>query len=402
MTDGDDHHSLTVVVPAYNEEEAIGDTVSRCVAARDFIVEHSPVSSVEIVVVSDGSTDRTAEIVRQIPDVSLIEFEKNRGYGAAIKEGFRQGTGDFVGFLDGDGTCDPKFFATLCTELVDGDADVSLGSRMGPDSQMPFVRRVGNVGFALLLGVLCGRRIQDTASGMRVIRREALPDLYPLPDGLHFTPAMSTRAILNGVAIRETPMPYEERVGDSKLSVFKDGARFLRVIIEGVLCYRPERLFLMGFAAFLLVASLLASYPTEYYLQNRSIEEWMIYRFVVCFLLGAAGFLLLSGAVIAHEMAMLGPTGPRTESFWASLLASSFRGRALGVLVCAEVLVAVLLLWPGIVEYATTRHVNLHWSRVVVGAFCLLVAFQSLVTGAMLEVVSVWRHNLNGRTDSEL
>ncbi len=350
MPDGDGPRSLTVVVPAYNEEEAIGDTVSRCVAARDFIVEHSPVSSVEIIVVSDGSTDRTAEIVRQAPDVSLIEFEENRGYGAAIKEGFRQGTGDFVGFLDGDGTCDPSFFATLCTELVEKDADISLGSRLGPESQMPFVRKVGNIGFALLLGILCGRRIRDTASGMRVMRRSALTLLYPLPDGLHFTPAMSTRAILNGLSICETPMPYEKRVGKSKLSVLGDGVRFFRVIIEGVLCYRPERLFLIAFVTCLLVALLLALYPTEYYVQNRLIEEWMIYRFVVCFLVGAAGFLSLSAAVIAHQMSILGPTRPGTESFWPSLLASLFRGRALAIFVGAEIFFATFLLWPGIVE----------------------------------------------------
>ena len=69
---------------------------------------------IEIIVVSDGSTDRTVEISQSYDDVKVIVFEKNRGYGAAIKEGFRSGSGTLMGFLDADGTCDPLFFAEMC------------------------------------------------------------------------------------------------------------------------------------------------------------------------------------------------------------------------------------------------------------------------------------------------
>ena len=112
---------------------------------------------------------------------------------------------------------------------------------------MPRIRKLGNRIYALILGMLCGRRVTDTASGMRVIRREAINELYPLPDRMHFTPSMSARALLSGMRVVEVPMHYEERIGTSKLSVLGDGVRFLKTILEGVLCYRPERLFLMGF-----------------------------------------------------------------------------------------------------------------------------------------------------------
>jgi glycosyltransferase involved in cell wall biosynthesis len=104
---------LSIVIPAYNEEEGIASIIERGLAAREQIAHSSPVHEVEIIVVSDGSTDRTVEIARGFDDIQLITFEKNRGYGAAIKRGFEESSGELVGFLDADGTCDPRFFATL-------------------------------------------------------------------------------------------------------------------------------------------------------------------------------------------------------------------------------------------------------------------------------------------------
>ena len=154
--------SLTVVIPALNEEEAIGATVTRCLAARDEIKRTGGLDDVEIIVVSDGSTDRTAEIARASTRSRSSCSRQNRGYGAAIKEGFRRGRGDLVGFLDADGTCDPRYFAEMCRVAVEDDADVVLGSRMGADSKMPRVRRLGNRLYALLLGLLCGRSVSPT------------------------------------------------------------------------------------------------------------------------------------------------------------------------------------------------------------------------------------------------
>ncbi|HWE36606.1 MAG TPA: glycosyltransferase family 2 protein [Isosphaeraceae bacterium] len=384
--------TLTIVIPALNEEEAIAGTVRRCLDARDEIKRAADLDDVEVIVVSDGSTDRTAEIARGFEGVEVIVFEQNRGYGAAIKEGFRRGRGSLVGFLDADGTCDPRYFAEMCRVAVEDGADVVLGSRLGPSSKMPAVRKLGNRLYALLLGLLCGRKVTDTASGMRVIRRAALPMLYPLPDRMHFTPSMSARALLGGLRVVEVPMHYEERIGESKLSVLGDGVRFLRAILEGVLCYRPERLFLMGFTACLLVGLLLAMYPLEYYLQHRRVLEWMIYRFLTCSLLGSAGFLLLCAAVLSQRMAALGPRRRDGDSFWTALAAHLFDRGALAVFVGTIVLGALALLWPGIVEFVTTGHITLHWSRVMVAMFGLLLAVQALVTKVLMKVVALWKY----------
>jgi len=382
-------NTLTIVIPAFNEEAAIGATIERCLAARAGICEAANLDDVELIVVSDGSTDRTAEIAQSFDGVEVIVFPKNRGYGAAIKEGFARGTSEFVGFLDADGTCDPRFFATLCRNAQSSNADVVLGSRLGSDSKMPTIRRIGNRFYAAILGVLCGEMVTDTASGMRVLRRSALADLYPLPDGLHFTPAMSARALLSGMKIVELPMHYEERVGQSKLSVFRDGFRFLRAIVEGVLWYRPERLFLLAFAACFLVSLLMFAYPIEFYLREHRLEEWMIYRFIACSLLGSFGFVLLAAGTLAHRFVLSTNDRRAGPRFWPCAFELLFVGKTLVLFVAVILLVSLMLVWPGLIEYVRTRHVTLHWSRVMLAAFGCLVAFIALVTGTLLQVFRI-------------
>ena len=122
-------------------------------------------------------------------------------------------------------------------------ADLVIGSRMaGEESKMPLTRRVGNFFFASLLTLLSHQKVTDSASGMRVFKREILEHIYPLPDGLNLTPVMSTRAVHEGINIKEVPIPYSERVGRSKLSVIRDGSIFMQSMLWTVLSYNPVRI----------------------------------------------------------------------------------------------------------------------------------------------------------------
>jgi len=232
---------LSVVIPAYNEENGIAQIIERTLSIRPGL-EAGGVGDLELIVVDDGSSDRTADIAAQYPDVRVIRHPVNRGYGAALKTGFSRAQGDLLGFLDADGTYPPEHFPELCQVALAERADLVVGSRMaGADSQMPPVRRLGNLIFATLVSLLGNHRVSDSSSGMRVIRRDALARLYPLPDGLNFTPVMSTRALHESICWREVPIPYRERVGRSKLSVVHDGMRFLRTILWTALNYNPVR-----------------------------------------------------------------------------------------------------------------------------------------------------------------
>ena len=232
---------LSVVIPAYNEESGI-EEIARRVLAVEPALKGAGVDKLELLVVDDGSKDRTAEVASGISGVNLIRHPKNKGYGAALKTGFSKANGELVGFLDADGTYPPEYFPQLCQAALKG-SDLVIGSRMaGADSKMPLTRRVGNFFFATLLTLLGRQKVTDSASGMRVFKKEILEQVYPLPDGLNLTPVMSTRALHEGIKIEEVPIPYSERVGRSKLSVIRDGRIFLQSMVWTALSYNPVRI----------------------------------------------------------------------------------------------------------------------------------------------------------------
>jgi glycosyltransferase involved in cell wall biosynthesis len=232
---------LSVVIPAYNEEKGIEEIATRVLSVEPALKKVG-VERLELLVVDDGSKDRTIEVASKISGVNLIRHPQNKGYGAALKTGFSKASGELIGFLDADGTYPPEYFPQLCQAALEG-CDLVIGSRMaGADSKMPFTRRVGNFFFANLLTLLGRQKVTDSASGMRVFKREILEQIYPLPDGLNLTPVMSTRAVHEGISIKEVPIPYSERVGRSKLSVIRDGRIFMQSMLWTALSYNPVRI----------------------------------------------------------------------------------------------------------------------------------------------------------------
>jgi len=384
--------TLSIVIPALDEEGAIGATLQRCLEATPHICQRGGVQDVELIVVSDGSTDRTEEIARSFPDVTVLVFERNRGYGAAIQCGFAHASGEWVAFLDADGTCDPRFFGELCHALHSQRADVALGSRMGPESQMPWLRSVGNAIFAWILGVLAQRKVADTASGMRVLRRDRLPALAPLPDGLHFTPAMSARILLEDeLRLVELPMPYAERIGRSKLSVARDGVRFLRTIVRAAMCYRPARPLLLGAAVSAAAGVLCASAPALLWLTHGRVEEWMIYRVLLAsLLLSMAGLLVAAGVLADRITATLRQGRPPAPGIHPWLRGIFSRGPR-GCVAAALFAVGIGVAWPGVVQFVTTGHVDMHWSRAVLAALCCALLGVLGVTGLLLDTLDlIW------------
>ena len=298
---------LLIAIPALNEEESIGNTIQRSLDARTYICSNSPVSEVEITVISDGSTDGTIEIASSYGDrIRLIRFPVNRGYGAAIQEAWRQSDAEILGLMDADGTCEPKFFAPLCERLLDADADVVMGCRLHPQSKMPLIRRMANMVLAAILTALSLRRVRDTASGMRVVRRSALSHLLPLPDGLHFTPAMTARSLLSdSVKSVEIDMPYYERTGKSKLHIAQDGPRFLKIVLQAAFLYRPSRFFGGAAGALFLIAGCLMIRPMIWYTAHHEVLPWGVNRFLISYLCGISGCLFFCGNYLTDRMAAI-------------------------------------------------------------------------------------------------
>jgi glycosyltransferase involved in cell wall biosynthesis len=376
---------LLIAIPALNEEASIKQIIVRCLEARAEIIETSPVTEVDITVVSDGSTDRTVELASRYRDhVKLIVFPKNRGYGAAIKEAWAQSNADLLGFLDADGTCDPRFFAPLINALKTHDADIALGCRLNVNSEMPWLRRLGNRLFASMLALLSSSTLRDTASGMRVVRRTCLPALLPLPDGLHFTPAMSARAILSDTTrIVEIDMPYHEREGESKLHAGKDGVRFVRAILDAALLYRPARPLAILGLVWLGLAVVLMLTPTAYYLRHHAVQEWMIYRFVVSHLAGTLAGLLLCASYLTGRMvtiALMDIDGTRRGR---NLLDWFFSTWLPWLVPLILLLGGGLLVLPSFLELVRTGSTYEHWSRFIAMSFCWVLASIIAVTAVI-------------------
>jgi len=385
-----DRHVLSIVIPALDEEVVIAQTLRRCLDARAAIAAEAGVERVEILVVNDGSSDRTEEIARSFDEVSVLGFDENRGYGAAIQSGFAHASGDLLGFLDADGTCDPAQFAPMCRAIDAAPADVVLGSRMGVGSEMPLVRALGNTLFAWILGLLSRRRVRDTASGMRVLRRSALEHLTPLPDGLQFTPAMSARILMEDrLRLVELPMPYAERVGRSKLSVLRDGVRFLTCIVQAAVAHRPARPLLLGSAVTLLAAIAVGWLPLRYYAANQRLEEWMIYRSLLASLLASVAAFGVATAVVAERVAALAHGRAPRDAGATALAARMLRRRHGWWLALALCGVAGVVVWPGAREYFASGHVTMHWSRPALASLLLLVAVSLAMSAFLLDMLNL-------------
>lgn len=395
---------LSIIIPAYNEEQSIASTIERSLKARQNIIARTSVTDVEIIVVNDGSSDRTADIAQSYKDIFLISYKKNKGYGAAIKMGFDAATGHYLSFLDADGTCNPEFFADLIIHLENNNADIVLGSRLGPDSQMPKIRRFGNMIYAAIINFIAKVNITDSASGMRVIKREALEAIYPLPDGLHFTPAMSCKALLNKkLNVIEIPMEYKEREGQSKLNVIKDGIKFFKVIGEISLFYKPLKVHLsLGFI-FIFIGCLYSIYPILFYLTHRYIEDWLIYRLLTILMLFLVGFNFIIFGVFAERfVSALHNQEDIIEKLNNKLLSNILRPMSLLKIGLFIAFFGIILNSKVIYQYLTTGHIYEHWVYVFTGALLVLIGMQVFTFGFLHKILSIYKENRSFREKQKL
>jgi hypothetical protein len=207
-----------------------------------------------------------------------------------------------------------------------------------------------------------------------------------LPDGLHFTPAMSARVLLEDkLKLIELPMAYAERVGRSKLSVVRDGLRFLSVIVQAAVAYRPARPLLLAAGLFALTALVVGWQPLAFYLQQGSLEEFMVYRILLAPLLATASSILICSAVVADRIAARAHDRPAAATGVTGTLSKLFTRRARRIGGVALLGAAVATVWPGLLEYVGTGEVTMHWSRAVLASLLVVLA---VVLGAATFLLS--------------
>ena len=218
---------LTIILPAYNEEESIAQAVTE-------VHEHNP--DAKILVVNDGSTDKTAEILEKLKGtmhITVVSHEKNRGYGAAVKTGFSTASTPYVGWQDTDLTYDPAHIQVLFKLVRREKLDCAWSNRLdGRESKMRLVHRVGNRALVFLFWGVTGVNIGDCTTGQWVISKKALTkvDYRTLPEGFSFVPALSKRVVTRHLGFTTVSTDYHERVGSSKLRVVKDFFRMVAAV----------------------------------------------------------------------------------------------------------------------------------------------------------------------------
>ncbi len=226
-----DPSRTSIVIPAFNEGEAIVDVLTQLRAAPWH----------EIIVVDDGSTDGTGDVAARA-GVIVVKHPYNKGNGAAVKSGIRRASGEFVLILDGDGQHKPEDAERLVSRL--GDYDLVIGAR-DPSTQASGARRVGNGLLNWLASYLTDRPIPDLTSGFRAARREYLREfLYLLPNGFS-SPTTTTLAFIKaGYNVAFEPIHARQRVGQSKIKFARDGFKFFLILLKVVTIFSPFRIFL--------------------------------------------------------------------------------------------------------------------------------------------------------------
>nr|WP_240149914.1 dolichyl-phosphate hexose transferase [Haloarcula sp. JP-Z28] len=211
---------LAVVMGTYNEEEAIGTVLDDIATVTDGRAE---------VICVDGSSDRTPEIARD-HGATVIEQEP-QGYGVAVREAVLTPDRPVVVTTDCDDTYPMERLPDFLAKINDG-ADVVSGDRLyyGAE-QMPAMNKLGNELFALLASVLMGKRVHDTTTGMRAYRREVLQKIV-WTENTGLSAELLMRPLMRGYDVRERPIEYDERKGETKLDPFSGGAAIAKSIVR--------------------------------------------------------------------------------------------------------------------------------------------------------------------------
>jgi glycosyltransferase involved in cell wall biosynthesis len=232
---------LSIIVPTFNEEESIAEVL-------DAIEKGMAKESIdyEVIVVDDGSTDKTLEIVRS-RKVKVVKHDHNKGYGASLKSGIAKASHDVIVITDADGTYPGSDIPVLFRHMnADGyDYDMVVGARTGKQVNIPLFRRPAKWFLTQLANYLSECNIPDLNSGLRVFKKELIERFFGLlPDGFSFTTTVTIAALTNGYLVKFVPINYYERKGESSIKPLRDFLGFTSLVVRLIVYFKPLNFFL--------------------------------------------------------------------------------------------------------------------------------------------------------------
>lgn len=277
----------SVIIPAFNEETGIGPLL-------ETMLKSGLLERYEVIVVDDGSTDSTAEIVSKFP-VRLVKHGVNKGYGASLKTGIRKSTCDKVVMLDSDGQHDPMYLDTISRMLE--DAEMVIGERNSESFQVSnrksgkwLIRKTGEF--------LVDQKLPDFNSGLRGFRRDLIMNLlHIMPNGFSFSTTSTLAFLKEGYTIGTFPIFVSERIGrNSSVKFFKDGSKTFLLMFRIIMLFNPLKVFFPASLIFVLAGILwgLIGYFVYFRIPNSSIIMLTLGMFLFFFGLLADQIALLN------------------------------------------------------------------------------------------------------------
>jgi len=231
---------VSVVVPVYNEEEAIAGDLRTIIKAMD-----ESGRDYEVIVVNDASTDNTAEVVAQFPDVQLITHRQNRGGGFSRNTGIKASTGDVFVVTDGDATYPNQDIPRLLDTMEAEDLDMVVGARKKESGTLKFIRGPVKWFIRKLAEVMSGFKIPDLNSGLRAIRKDVfMKYMEILPWGHSWVSTITLAMLAGGYQVDFVEIDYYPRKGQSTFHPIKDTSSYLTLVIRTVTWFNPLKVFM--------------------------------------------------------------------------------------------------------------------------------------------------------------
>ena len=264
---------LSVAIPAYNEEGAIGGTIDEVRG----ILDKADINPYEIIVVDDGSTDNTLNEAKE-SGAKILANPHNIGYGYSLKRGIRNAQYDTIAITDADMTYPFEYIPDFIREKEKG-FDLVIGERTGKHYRESFIKAILRRILKFLVEFTAGRRINDINSGLRVFSRETAMQYFDkLCDTFSFSTSLTLAYMMNSKFVIYVPIPYHKRKGKSKVKLFKDSIRTVQYIVEASIYYNPLKIFAL-FSFICIVLSL------------ASIVVFLLLDIVGAYYLGIGGLL---------------------------------------------------------------------------------------------------------------
>jgi glycosyltransferase involved in cell wall biosynthesis len=377
-TEEADPKLLSVIIPCLNEAE----NIVQCVRSARNAMNLAGIDG-EVIVADNGSEDGSAKLAQTAG--AYVVHELRRGYGSAYMAGFAAASGTYVLMADADLTYDFNEIPNFLRELQDG-GDMVIGNRMQHihPGAMPWHHRyIGNPLLSGLLNVLFRTGVSDAHCGMRAFRRDQLEALQLRTTGMEFASEMVVRAAKEKLDIREIPIEYHPRGGESKLSSFRDGWRHLRFL----LLHSPNHLFILP-GALMAALGALASLTVLAHLQVLA-RNWDLHTLIGGSLLLIVGAQLVGLGLCAHAYATYF-MGERDA--WFDRVRERLRLEHGLILGSAIALVGLSMMVVIVIDWARHGFGSLSQEQVAIFAATLLVlGIQIVFTSFLLSMLGLRR-----------